>query len=162
MHQPLVRTTSAQYPTVVSEVDRRSLADELRTSLLTVAGGSKDSKIQELRKSVERHRNKAADTVASILTDAFNSGRADPQSFAATITGFFSPRLKQLQRELCDLMQVETVEEGEFECVQMQIAQGDLSRPTLVAFKKELRELRAILDEMELAVDTELYRSVER
>lgn len=148
-----------QYPAIVSEVETRSLAEELRTCLLNSGGGSKSTRIQELRKAVERRRNKAADTVAALLTHAFNSGRADPQAFAATITGFFSPRLKRLQRRLCDLMQVESIAEGEFEPLQMRIAQGDLSRPTLVAFKKELCEYRAILDEMELAVDAELYRT---
>jgi hypothetical protein len=159
MSTSLRPTARAAHPTVLSDGERHSLAGEIRQSLLSLASRSKDKRVQQLRKSIDRGDNRVADTTAAILADAHNSRRENPEDLLSTISGFFSVRTKKLQRKLQDLMQVETIAEGEFEPLQMRIAQGDVSRPTLVAFKKELREYRAVLDEMELAVDGELYRT---
>lgn len=140
----------------VGRVECDSLAGELRQHLLSAE--SKDQRVIQLRKDVQQRKNKAPETIASILSDAFNRGDDIGERFAATIRGFFSTRVAKLQRRLRDLMQVETVQEGEFNNVQMKIAQGDLSRPTLMDMKKEIREYRVILDEMDSAIDVEIYR----
>jgi hypothetical protein len=148
-------TTSVSHHSLVSRVECDSLSSELRTQLLSVR--SKDQRVIQLRKDLQQGKNKAPETIAALLTDAFNNKNSAVDGFAATIRGFFSARMNRLQRKLRDLMQVETVEEGEFNNVQMKIAQGDLSRPTLIEMKKEIGEYRAILDEMEAAVDAELF-----
>ena len=145
------------HPAFVGEVERRSLAGEIRQALLSLASGSKDRRVQNLRKDIYKGFNKAPDTLTSILSDAANSGRESPETFASLIAGFFSARTRKLQRRLSDLMQVETVEEGQLNNIQMRVAQGDLSRPALVELKREVRENRAILDEMEAAIDAELF-----
>lgn len=140
----------------VGRVECDSLAGELRQHLLSAE--SNDQRVIQLRKDVQQRKNKAPETIASILSDAFNRGDDIGERFASTILGFFSTRVAKMQRRLRDLMQVETVQEGEFNNVQMKIAQGDLSRPTLTDMKKEIREYRLILDEMDTAIDVEIYR----
>jgi hypothetical protein len=154
-HPALMSTSAASHHSMVSRVECDTLTSELRTQLLGVR--SRDQRTIQLRKDVQAGKNKAPETIATLLTDAFNSNDPIADRFASTIRSFFSARTQQLQRKLRDLMQVETKEEGEFNNVQMKIAQGDLSRPTLIEMKKEIGEYRAILDELEAAVDAELY-----
>lgn len=145
------------HPAIVTEVERRSLAGEIRQCLLSLSSRSKDRRIQNLRKDLYREHNKAPETIASLLTEAFNSKREDPETFTATIRGFFSARLKRLRRKLSDLIPLETREEGTMNNTEMRVAQGDLSRPTLVELKREIAAYRVILDEMDDAIDAELY-----
>lgn len=157
MTQSLIRPFGVPNHSRVGRVDCDTLAGELRQHLLSVR--SKDPRVIQLRKDVQQLKNKAPETIASLLSDAFNSGDDVGERLASTIRGFFSTRVAKMQRRLRDLMQVETVQEGEFNNVQMKIAQGDLSRPTLMEMKKEIGEYRAILDEMDTAIDAELYRA---
>jgi serine kinase of HPr protein (carbohydrate metabolism regulator) len=154
-HPVFSPTGVATHHSLVSRVECDTLTSELRTHLLSVR--SKDQRTIQLRKDVQQGKNKAPETIAALISDAFNSGDDVAGRMASTIRSFFSARTAQLQRRVRDLMQVETVEEGEFNNVQMKIAQGDLSRPTLIEMKKEIGEYRAILDELDAAVDAELY-----
>jgi predicted nucleotidyltransferase len=156
MTTSLIRPFGVPNHSRVDRVECDSLASELRQHLLSAR--SKDQRVIQLRKDVQQLKNKAPETIASILSDAFNRGDDIGERFAATIRGFFSTRVAKMQRRLRDLMQVETVQEGEFNNVQMKIAQGDLSRPTLMEMKKEIGEYRAILDEMDVAIDAEMFR----
>ena len=157
MTQPsLVMSRGENHPArnrVVADV----LARELRTRLLSFR--SKSPRIQQLKKDLQQGRNKAPETICAILVDAFNDAKpmSDVVSPAKVITDFFAAHIMHARRKLQDLMQLETVEEGELNCAQMKIAQGDRSTPTLTEFKKEIGEYRVVLDEMEAAVDHELY-----
>jgi hypothetical protein len=152
-----MRPFGVPHPAILNDVARQSLANELRTSLLSVSSRSTDPKIQELRKAIERRRNKAPDTIASLLTEAHNANRADPQSFASTIRDFFSAHGKKLQRTIRQLNPIETKLDGELNCIQMAIADGDHSTPTLKKFVEELDEYIEIAGEMRAAAVAELY-----
>lgn len=145
------------HPAFVGEVERRSLVSELRQCLLGVS--SKDPKIQQLRKDVQRGQNKAPETIASMVTDAFNSGNPAPERLASTIRDFFSAHTHRLQRKLRELSPIETREEGELNCIQVSIDQGDTSTPTLTSFIAEIDENVAVLLEMRSAAVAERYRS---
>lgn len=155
MHPALMASAGTAHHSMVSRVECEELAKEFRTDLMSVS--SKDPRVIQLRKDLSQFKNKAPQTLAAILTDAHNRGQPVALRLASTISGFFSARTKLLRRKLCDLMQIETIEEGAFNNVQMKIAQGDLSRPTLVELKREIAAYRVILDEMDDAIDAELY-----
>jgi hypothetical protein len=157
MTQPsLAISRSANHP-VRSRVEPETLASEFRTRLL--AFRSKSPRIQQLKKDLQQGRNRAPETICAILADAFNDAKplSEVVSPAKVITDFFTAHVVGARRKLRDLMQVETVEEGHLNNVQMKIAQGDHSTPTLTEFKNECDEYRTVLDEIEAAVDAELY-----
>jgi hypothetical protein len=56
-------------------------------------------------------------------------------------------------------MQLETVEEGQLNNIQMRVAQGDVSRPALMELKQEVLDNRAVLDELLAAIDAELFKA---
>jgi hypothetical protein len=140
-----------------NKVDAGMLAREFRQRLLSFRSSS--PRIQQLKKDLQQGRNKAPETICAILVDAFNDAKpiSDVVSPARVITDFFSAHVTRARRKLADLMQLETVEEGELNCAQMKIAQGDRSTPALTELKKEIGEYRQVLDEIEAAVDQELY-----
>ena len=162
MSTSVMRPFGVPHPAILNDVARQSLANELRTSLLSVSSRSTDPKVQELRKAIERRRNKAPDTIAAMLTEAHNSRRADPQSFASTIRDFFSARKERLQRTMRQLNPIETKLDGELDCIQMAIADGDHSTPTLKKFVEEIDEYIAVAQEMRGAAVAELYGAERR
>ncbi len=152
MPQSVIRPFGVPHPALVTEVERLSLAEQLRDSLLHLSFGSSDRRTQDLRKDVYRGQNKAAETIASMLTEAFNSHRANPSRFANVVWDFFSARVKRLRRTLRQLSPIETRVEGELNCLQVAIDQGDMSNPALTKFIDEIDENVALLMEMRAAV----------
>jgi hypothetical protein len=150
------------HPALVTEVERRSLAGELRQCLLSLSSRSKDRRIQNLRKGLYRQHNKAPDTIASLLTEAFNSQRDNPDKLASTIRDFFSARVKTLRRTLRQLSPVFTRDEGELNCTKVAIDQGDQSTPTLKRFIEEIDETMDLLMQMRAAAAWELYHTEHR
>lgn len=109
-------------------------------------------------KDVQRGLNKAPRTIASMLTDAFKKEPSVPRvtRIARTILTFFE---RTDCRELKELHSVETKEQGEVDLIQMRLAQGDMSTPTLRCFVEEVDELIAVLTEMRSAALAQLMRS---
>lgn len=155
-HPAFMPTGAAAHHSLVSRVECDALANELRTDLMSIA--SKDQRVIQLRKDLSQFKNKAPETLAAILADAHNRQQPVADRIASTIVGFFSSRRRQLLRQLSEIMQIETVEEGQLNNIQMRVAQGDDSMPALLELRKEVRENKAILDELEMAIEVELSR----
>lgn len=124
------------------ECDRleRMIADDL---LSLPACGQK-------HKDIQQGKNKAPNTIACMLTDAFRKEQSVPKvtRLAHTILAYFAP---QSCRELKDLHSVETQEEGDVNDIQMAVAQGDTSTPTLRKLVEELDEYILVAQEMRSA-----------
>ena len=101
-------------------------------------------------KDIQAGKNRAPNTIAAMLTDAFRKERNvhTVTRLAHTILQFFAP---QTCRELQELHPIETREQGELEEVQMAVAQGDLSTPTLRKLVEELDEYILVAQEMRAA-----------
>lgn len=108
-------------------------------------------------KDIQQGKNKAPNTIAAMLTDAFRKERnvSKVTRLAHTILAFFTPTTC---RELQELHSVETREQWELEQVQMAVAQGDLSTPTLRKLHKELGDYILVAEEMRSAVLTRLMQ----
>lgn len=133
-------------------VERDRLEQLIAEDLLALPGcGQK-------HKDLQQGKNRAPNTLASMLTDAFKKEPSVPKvtRLAHTILAYFTP---QSCRALKDLHRVETEEEGDVNKIQMAIAQGDLSTPTLRNFVEEVDELIAVLTEMRSAALGQLMRS---
>lgn len=109
-------------------------------------------------KDIQQGKNRAPNTIAQMLTDAFKKEPSVPKvtRLAHTILAFFTP---QSCRPLKELHSVETREQGDVDVIQMRLAQGDLSTPTLRNFVEEVDELIAVLTEMRSAALAQLMRS---
>ena len=140
-----------------TRVEPALLTKEFRQQLL--AFRSSNPRIQQLHKDLQQGRNRAPETICAILADAFNDEKplAEVVSPVKTISDFFAAHAPKLRRRLCELLPLETREEGRMNNTEMRVAQGDLSRPTLVELKREVCELRELLNEMEAAIDAELF-----
>lgn len=160
MSTSLVRPFGVPNHPAVTRVECDSLAGELRQQLLAVR--SKDPKVIQLRKDLQQLKNKAPETIAALVSDAFNNGTPVAERFASTIRDFFSARREKLQRTIRQLNPIETKLDGELDCTQMAIADGDLSTPTLRKFVEELEEYIAVAQEMRAAAIAELYRAERR
>lgn len=101
-------------------------------------------------KDIQRGLNKAPRTLATMLTDAFKKEQSVPKvtRLARTILQFFAP---QTCRALTELNTVETREEGEVNEIQMRVAQGDTSTPTLRKLVEELDEYILVATELRSA-----------
>lgn len=157
MHPALMSSPTVSHHSIVSRVECDTLATELKQQLLAIS--SKDPRIIQLRKDVQQGKNKAPDTIAAMVTDGFNSGSPVAERFASLIRDFFSARKPRLQRTMQQLNTVETKLDGNIDCTQMAIAQGDTSTPTLRKFVEELDEYIAVAQEMRAAAVAELYRA---
>lgn len=146
----------ATHPQMIDAGERDRLADEIRGCLLSVS--SSDPKIRERKKDLRKRFNKAPDTLAGFLVQAFNERRPISARLTTAIGDFFSARTQRIQRRLRDLSPLETQAEGEFECVQNAIDLGDTSTPTLKKFVEEIDEYVAVLQEMRAAAIAEIYR----
>lgn len=102
-------------------------------------------------KDIQAGKNKAPNTIAAMLTDAFRKERdvSKVTQLAHTILAFFTP---QNCRDLSALHPIETREQGELENAQMVVAQGDLSTPSLRKLHKELGDYILVAEEMRAAV----------
>lgn len=157
MLQSLPAPATAANPQRISSVERDRLADDIRTCLLSVPPNG-DPKIRDRKKDLQKHFNKAPDTLAQFLVHAFNEKRPISQRLTTAIGDFFSSRSQRIQRRLRDLNPIETKEEGDVNNIQMAIAQGDESTPTLIRFVTEIDEYVAVLQEMRAAAVAELQK----
>ena len=109
-------------------------------------------------KDIQQQKNRASNTIAAMLTDAFRKERdvSKVTRLAHTILAFFTPTTC---RELHELHPVETREQGELESAQMAVAQGDLSTPALRKLHKELGDYVLIAEEMRAAVLTRIMQA---
>jgi hypothetical protein len=141
-------------------VDSEQLAGEFRQRLLSFR--SKNPRIQQLHKDLQQGRNRAPETICAILVDAWNDSKplSEVVSPAKTITDFFSSHVGRIRRKLRELSPIETREEGDVNCIQVAIDQGDHSRPTLEKFVKEVDENIAVLVEMRDAAIAEIHAPV--
>lgn len=155
MSTSLTRPFGVPNHRIVTPVERLQLAREIRQDLLSVR--PKDKTVSQLRKDLQQGKNKAPDTLATILCAASNHGDPLAERLTGTVRGFFSARIQKLRRKLRDLLPLETAEEGAMNNTEMRFAQGDRSRPTLIELKREVCKLRELLDEMEEAIDMELF-----
>lgn len=101
-------------------------------------------------KDLQAGKNRAPNTIAAMLTDAFRKERniSKVTRMAHTILHFFTPTTC---RDLDELHPVETREQWELEQVQMAVAQGDLSTPTLRKLVEELDQYILVAQEMRAA-----------
>lgn len=129
--------------------DESVLSTELRSDLLSLSCSGK--KAQQLRKAIQQGMNKAPDTLATLLVSA----KANPTRLAVTILSFF--RAQGTARSLRELMPEETKLEGELNCVEMRVAQGDLSVPTLKTLETDLFVYSNVIEEMKVAVSKALH-----
>jgi hypothetical protein len=157
MRPSLTITTAPAHPRLISPGERDRLADEIRSCLLSVS--SSDPKIRERKKDLRKRFNKAPDTLAGFLVQAFNERRPISKRLTAAIGDFFSARTQTIQRRLRELSPIETRAEGEFECVQNAIDLGDTSTPTLKKFVEEIDEYVEVLQEMRAAAVAELEKA---
>lgn len=109
-------------------------------------------------KDIQQGKNRAPNTLASMLTDAFKKEQSVPKvtRLAHTILAYFTPTNC---RELNQLHAVETEEQGDVDTVQMRVAQGDTSTPTLRKLVEELDEYILVAQEMRSAALGQLMRS---
>lgn len=156
-HQPLSRATGPAHPQMIPLGERARLADEIRGCLLSVS--SSDPKIRERKKDLRKGFNRAPDTLAGFLVQSFNERRPISQRLTTAIGDFFGARTQTIKRRLRDLHSIETSEEGDVNDVQMAIAQGDVSTPTLKKFIQEIDEYMPVLLEMRAAAVAELYEA---
>lgn len=139
----------------VSRVECGVLERALRDDLLALPAGG------QRHKDIQAGKNKAPDTLAHMLVGAFHKDPSIPRvtRLAHTIIDFFSSAEAKEQRRLRDLNPIETKEEGDINVVQMAIAQGDLSTPTLRKLVEEIDEYAPVLQEMRGAAIAELMRA---
>lgn len=137
----------------MSWVECDALERALRDDLLALPGCG------QMHKDIQTRKNKAPKTLATMLVDGFRKERSPAKvtRLAHTIIGFFSSNARE-QRRLRDLNPIETKEEGDINVVQMAIAQGDLSTPTLRKLVEQIDEYAPVLQEMRGAALAELMR----
>ena len=109
-------------------------------------------------KDIQAGKNRAPNTIAQMLTDAFKKQPSVPKvtRLANTIIAFFTPNNC---RELKALHSEETREQGDVDRIQMLVAQGDCSTPTLRKLVEELDDYIIVAQEMRSAALAQLMRS---
>jgi hypothetical protein len=160
MHPALDSTAGARYHSMESRVESRVLENEIRTELLSFR--SRDRRIQQLHKDIQQRRNKCAETLAAILSDPTADRPTVHRGRIGTmIRDFFSAGVHAVRRTVRQINPIETKVDGELDCLQMQIAGGDLSTPTMKLATEKIDEEIALLMELRTALAWEIYR-VER
>lgn len=157
MTTSLTTAAAPAFPRAITSGERDRLASEISRCLLSVESDG-DPKIRERKKDLRKGFNKAADTLSQFLVHSFNNGKPISGRLTTAIGDFFSARTERMQRRLRELMPIETKEEGDVNLVQMAIAQGDLSTPTLIRFVTEIDEYMGVLAEMRAAAVAELQK----
>jgi hypothetical protein len=142
----------------MSLVECEALERAIRDELLALPHA--DQSTRQKKKDIQTGKNKAPNTLATMLVGAFRKERSVPRvtRVAHAIIGFFESRGAKQQRRLRDLNPIETKEEGDLNNVQMAIAQGDLSTPTLLKLVEEIDEYAPVLQEMRSAALIEAMR----
>lgn len=142
----------------MSLVECEALERAIRDELLALPHA--DQSTRQKKKDIQAGKNKAPNTLATMLVGAFTKERSVPRvtRLAHAIIGFFEARGEKQQRGLRDLHPIETKEEGDLNNVQMAIAQGDLSTPTLLKLVEEIDQYTPVLQEMRSAALTEAMR----
>jgi hypothetical protein len=153
----LMPNSPAAHPRSITTGEQDRLEEEIRGCLLQVS--SSDPKIRERKKDLRKGFNKAPNTLAQFLVQAYNEQRPITKRLTDAIGDFFSARTQRLARRLRDLNPIETKREGDMNNLQMAIAQGDLSTPTLKRFVEEIDEYSAVLAEMRAAAVAEIYKA---
>jgi hypothetical protein len=152
---------SAHHP-AIDQVEQDRLIAELRDALLALrahVNGRRDVRAKQLHKDVQSGKNRAPETMGILLTEAYNDRAplSDVERISHIITSFFRSKRQGGVRKLRDLSPVETREEGELNCIQVAIDQGDHSAPMLNRLIEELERNIAILTEMRESALEERY-----
>lgn len=157
MRPSLMPSTSAAHPQEITAVERERLEAEISRCLLEVPSAG-DQKVIDRKKDIRKGFNRVADTLSQFLVHSYNNGRPIAKPLINAIGDFFSARTQRGVRRLKDLFQIETKEEGDVNVVQMAIAQGDDSTPTLIRLITELDDLIPALQEIRDAAVVELQK----
>jgi hypothetical protein len=161
MHPALDSTAGARYHSMESRVESHALENEIRTELLSFS--SRSRRIQQLHKDIQQRRNKCAETLAAILTDpTADRPPAHRGRIGTMIRDFFSARTNGVRRTVRQINPIETKVDGEVDCLQMQIAGGDLSTPTMKMAVEKIDEEMSLLVELRTALVWEIYRAENR
>jgi hypothetical protein len=157
MSTSLKPSTAAAHPQPISAVERERLEDDIRRCLLETPSAG-DQKVIDRKKDIRKGFNRVAETLSQFLVHSYNEGKPITKHLVTTIGDFFSARTQRSVRRLRDLFQIETKEEGEVNNIQMAIAQGDRSTPTLIRLITEIDDLVPILLEIRAAAVVEVQK----
>lgn len=133
----------------MSWVECDALERALRDDLLALPGCG------QMHKDIQQGRNKAPNTLARMIAGAVHTKQVS--RIVGTISGFIAARNPRSRRKLPELIPLETKLDGEMDCTEMAIAQGDMSTPTLMKLKEQIASYRELLDDMGQALDSNLY-----
>lgn len=147
---------------VVGQVEQDRLVGELRDALLALrahVNGRRDQRAKQLHKDIQSRKNRAPETIGTLLTAAFNdrAPMGDVTRICRIIAGFFTAKRRGHVRTLRDLSPIETRREGDLNVIQVAIDQGDHSAPMLARLIESCQENIALLQEMEQSATEELY-----
>lgn len=144
----------------MSLVECEALERAIRDELLALPHS--DQSTRQKKKDIQAGKNKAPNTLATMLVGAFRKERSVPRvtRLAHAIIGFFESKETKQQRALNDLHPIETKKEGDLNNVQMAIAQGDHSTPTLLKLVDGIDQYAPVLQEMRSAALNEAMRIV--
>jgi gas vesicle protein len=146
------------HPRVITAGEQALLREDIQAALLE-APEAGDQKIRDRKKDLRKGFNKAADTLSQFLVHSYNNGQPISKRLTNAIGDFFSTRTQRIQRRLRELNPIEVKECGDVKRVQMDIAQGDDSTPTLIRFITELDEYIEVLQEMRAAAVERIQKS---
>ena len=143
---------------MITPGEQAQLEEDIRRCMLEVPDAG-DQKVRDRKKDIRKGLNRAPDTLAQFLVHSFNERRPISKRLTAAIGDFFSARTQRVLRRLRDLDRVETKEEYDVNQVQLQIAHGDCSTPTLIRLITEIDEHVDVLQEMRAAAVAELEKA---
>src|SRR4051812_11871995 len=157
MSTSLLPSTSPAHPQPITAGERDRLQEDIQRVLLQVPSAG-DQKVIDRKKDIRKGFNRVAETLSQFLVHSYNNGHPIAKPLVAAIGDFFSARTQRGVRRLKDLFQIETREEGDVNCVQMEIAQGDRSTPTLIRLITQIDELVPVLLEIRAAAVAEVHQ----
>lgn len=163
MPQTLLRDRRRSHHHVVDQVEQDRLVSELRDALLAlrthVDARRRDRRAKQTHKDVQQRKNRVAETLGLLLTDAFNDRApiGDLERFGQIISAFFRGRRREEVRPIAVLNPIETGIDGDMNSAQMAIAQGDHTAPMLMRLVNDVDRLSPILAEMKQSALEELY-----
>lgn len=158
MSTSLLQSTPAIHPQPITPGEQARLAEDIRRCLLEVPSAG-DQKVMDRKKDIRKRFNKAPETLAQFLVHAFNERRPISKRLTAAIGDFFAARTpRAVLRRLRELDKAETKEEYDVNQVQLEVAHGDLSTPTLIRLITEIDEHVEVLQEMRAAAVAELQK----
>lgn len=122
---------------IVGSVEQRHYAAEIRRLLLSIVAPEKQT--QQLHKDVQSEKNRAPETVASMIDVAIKTGQeSKAHAIANAISAFCSFGKTRVQRSFRQLYPLETQSQGELDNVEVAVEQGDESNPTLARLVTKL------------------------